>query len=216
MINEIRLVNLLPNVFAGDSSRANSELWLGDVSLRKGERYLIEAASGTGKTSLCSFIMGMRGDYKGRILFDGNDTRSFSKGHWSALRRRALAWLPQELGLFPDLTLEQNIAIKNGLTNHYETSQIKEMARKLGIDNKWDVKARFLSIGQQQRAAFIRMLCQPADFFLLDEAVSHLDKENQHIMAEMLVEAADILGAGIIITSVGNRLNIDRLTTLKL
>lgn len=216
MVNEIRLVNLIPEIFANRPETAPSDIWLTDITLSKGRRYLIEAASGTGKTSLCSFVMGMRTDYRGQIIINGVESRSFSRQKWTRLRRFALGWLPQELGLFPDLSLKQNLEIKNDLTSSYSLSTAKELAERLEIADKWDVKTRLLSIGQQQRAAFIRMLCQPADFFLLDEPVSHLDSRNKQIMAEILTERVNRDGAGLIITSVGNRIGIDHLTTLKL
>jgi ABC-type transport system involved in cytochrome c biogenesis ATPase subunit len=62
--------------------------------------------------------------------------------------------------------------------------------------------------------AFIRCLCQPADFILLDEPVSHLDDENASILARLLAEEA--AGAGIIVTSIGRRLPMDYQRILKL
>lgn len=64
-----------------------------EVTFRKGEYCLLEAASGTGKTSLCHFLYGIREDYAGRILFDGADCRGFSAAAWSGLRRRSLSML---------------------------------------------------------------------------------------------------------------------------
>ena len=64
-------------------------------------------------------------------------------------------------------------------------------------------------MGQQQRLAIVRALCQPFDFILLDEPVSHLDAENNAIAAEIIAEEASRQGAGIISTSVGNHLMLD-------
>ena len=65
-----------------------------------------------------------------------------------------------------------------------------------------------LSIGQQQRVAIIRTLCQPCDFILLDEPVSHLDAANNRIVAQMVTDEARSQGAGVISTSVGNNVMI--------
>lgn len=158
----------------------------------------------------------MRNDYDGTILFDGFPTRSFKSGKWAELRRMALAWLPQELGLFPQLTLAENISIKNNLTHHLTSQRIQELIEALGLAEKVNTKASLMSIGQQQRCAFIRMLCQPADFFLLDEPVSHLDSENNQIISTILDEELKRTGAGVIVTSVGNRMVIDNLKQLTL
>ena len=73
-----------------------------------------------------------------------------------------------------------------------------------------------MSIGQQQRVGIIRALCQPFDFILLDEPVSHLDEENNRRAARMIAGEALRQGAGIITTSVGNPLLLEGAATLKL
>ena len=215
MIDVITLKGVVPKIF-GHSLTWKSDVWLADLQFVKGSRYLVEAASGRGKTSLCSFIMGMRSDYDGSILFDGRDTGNFNSSEWSRLRRNALAWMPQELGLFPQLTLAENIAIKNRLTNHLDSQRIETLVRRLGLFEKMNTKASLLSIGQQQRGAFIRMLCQPADFYLLDEPVSHLDAENNKLLSEILEQELERTGSGVIVTSVGNRLALDNLQRITL
>lgn len=215
MIDVITLKGVVPEIF-GHSLTWKSDVWLADLQFVKGSRYLVEAASGRGKTSLCSFIIGMRSDYDGSILFDGRDTGNFNSSEWSRLRRNALAWMPQELGLFPQLTLAENIAIKNRLTNHLDSQRIETLVRKLGLSEKMNTKASLLSIGQQQRGAFIRMLCQPADFYLLDEPVSHLDAENNKLLSEILEQELERTGSGVIVTSVGNRLALDNLQRITL
>ena len=64
--------------------------------------------------------------------------------------------------------------------------------------------------------AIIRALCQPADFILLDEPVSHLDETNNAIVAQMVTEEAARQGAGVISTSVGNNVKISVDKELKL
>ena len=86
----------------------------------------------------------------------------------------------------------------------------------MGIVDKLHSPVAHLSIGQQQRVAIVRTLCQPADFFILDEPVSHLDAENNKIVAQLFGEAAAQMGAAIVVTSVGNHLNIDYDVELKL
>ena len=71
-------------------------------------------------------------------------------------------------------------------------------------------------IGQQQRVAIIRALCQPFDFILLDEPVSHLDNQNNRVISELVMSEALKQGAGIISTSVGNNLLITVDKELKL
>lgn len=194
----------------------DSEVWLRDISFQRGERYLIEAASGMGKTSLCSFIMGARNDYKGNILFDKSNIRTLGSKKWSDIRRESLAWMPQELGLFPSLTLYENLLIKNCLTSHLDARDLDELIERLELSDKKDTPVNLLSIGQQQRVAFIKMICQRADFYILDEPVSHLDDSNKQILKDLLESNLRSSGAGLIMTSVGNRMDMNGLTILKL
>lgn len=167
---------------------------------------MIEAASGSGKSSLCSFLYHNRGDYKGKIFYNDTDAKSLDHGAVCTLRCRHLALLPQELRLFGELTAIDNVTLKNRLTGYMSDTRIREMFDKLGIADRINYPASQLSIGQMQRVALIRALCQPFDFILLDEPVSHLDEENNKIAGQLIYDAANSQGASIIITSVGNRL----------
>ncbi len=212
-MNEIRLQQVLPQVFAGQDSIV-SDVWHRDITFRKGEHCLVEAASGTGKSSLCSFLYGYRRDYEGIINFDGRNIRALSVAEWTEMRRRALSLQFQELRLFPELSALENVLLKNRLTNHRSRKKIRSLLDAVGLGDKMDEKTGRLSFGQQQRVAFVRCLCQPADFILLDEPVSHLDDPNATILARLLTEEAD--GAGIIVTSIGRRLPMNYQRILKL
>ncbi|MBQ0068993.1 MAG: ATP-binding cassette domain-containing protein [Bacteroidales bacterium] len=210
-MNKIELINMLPAVFAGRED-TGSEVWLRNVTFERGHNYLITAESGTGKSSLCSYIYGYRNDFSGSLLHDGRDVNSLTVAEWCQVRRNAIAYLPQELRLFPELTALENIQLKNQLTNHKTHKQIMDLLEALGIPEKANSPVAKLSIGQQQRVAIVRTLCQPADFILLDEPVSHLDETNNRIVARLVTEEAQHLGAGVIATSVGNNvmINIDK------
>lgn len=219
MIQEIQLIATLPQAFAGmenDQPVCSSQVWLNEVTLRRPDYYMIEAESGTGKSSLCSYIYGSRGDYSGRILFDGEDIAAFSIEHWCRIRTRALAYLPQEMQLFPELTALENIQIKNRLTGCKTDRWITQALERLEIGGKADQPAGKLSVGQQQRVAIVRALCQPFDFILIDEPVSHLDARNNSIVAGLIAEEASRYGASIIATSVGNKIKLPITRTLKL
>lgn len=86
----------------------------------------------------------------------------------------------------------------------------------LGIGNKKDSLVEKMSWGQQQRVALIRCLCQPFDFLVLDEPISHLDDENASIAAVLLQREASQQGAGIIATSIGKELPLEYTKTFAL
>ncbi len=220
MISEITLEHALPRVFRGSENEppvSNSQVWLaGSLTFKRPESYLIAAESGTGKSSLCAFIYGERTDYDGRILFDGEDIRNFSISRWCELRRSALAYLPQDMRLFPELSVMDNIMVKNRLTGHCSESRILNMLGRLDLRHRAGDQAGILSQGQQQRVAIIRALCQPFDFLLVDEPVSHLDARNNAAVASLIADEAAARSAAVIATSVGNHLTLPHFTLLKL
>lgn len=214
-IRTIHLSNLVPEVMAHRDLSA-SGLWLRDITFRRGQCCLIESASGGGKSSLCSFLYGLRKDYKGSIRFDAEPVKSFSTDRWCQLRRENIAFLPQEMRLFPELTAMENVLMKNDLTHALNPEEIREMFLILGLEGKSDRPCSTLSIGEQQRVAIIRTLCQPFDFLLLDEPVSHLDPENNRIASDMIINRSRQMNAGIIATSVGNPMFLPYDTTIRL
>ena len=213
-MDKIELQNTLPCVFEG--REVQSDIWLQDVTFQKGETILVEASSGTGKSSLCSYIIGYRKDYLGNILFDGRDIRQYGVSDWTAIRKHTLSLLFQELRLFPELTAMENIDIKNGLTNHKTRKEILAWFERLGIADKLDAKIGRMSFGQQQRVAMIRALVQPFDFLMVDEPISHLDDENSAIMAEIMMEEVQRQGAGVIVTSIGKHMDLPYTKTFRL
>lgn len=214
-IKEITLKDTLPAVFKGEPER-KSDVWLTDLVLKKGKKYIISAESGTGKSSLCAYIYGSRKDYIGEILFNDTNVKSFEIKDWQELRRSSLAYLPQDLGLFPELTAWENIVLKNDLTGHLSPERITALLERLGISARRDFPVGKMSIGQQQRVAIIRAVCQPFDFIFLDEPVSHLDEQNNRIVASIIEEEAGAQNAAIISTSVGNHLLLSNAETLYL
>ena len=178
------------------------------IHFERGKNYCVEAASGIGKSSLLHFIGGFRTDYEGAITLDGRNIRTFSDDEKSALYRTELAYMFQDLRLFPTLTGYEKVQIVNQQTHLRKKSEIRAWFEQLGLAEKWDQQARYLSWGQQQRVAFIRALCQPCSFLFLDEPVSHLDDANGRIMADILKKDQAERKYGIVATSLGKTLPI--------
>ena len=207
-MNRITLNNVVPEIFASREGLI-SDIWHRDISFQRGKRYLVRAESGTGKSSLCSYIYGQRGDYRGVIRFDNEDVSNFNGTQWSDVRQTQISILFQELRLFGELTALENVWIKNSITNFKAREEIVRLFEELGIADKLNSRTDRLSYGQQQRVALIRALCQPFSFLLLDEPISHLDDKNSDIMRDVILREADKQGAGVIATSIGKQMNID-------
>ena len=207
-MNTIKLKGVVPEIFASNKE-LRSEVWLSDVEFEQGKRYLIKANSGTGKSSLLSYIYGQRGDYRGDILFNDQNILTLSSHDWCMIRQSMLSILFQDLKLFGELTALENVEIKNRLTKTQPTRVIKGWFEELGIADKLKTRADHLSYGQQQRVALIRALCQPFNFLLLDEPISHLDDRNSEVMRDIIIREATRQGAGIIATSIGKHMDME-------
>jgi ABC-type lipoprotein export system ATPase subunit len=207
-MQKIELRQALPKVFAERRGEISSDVWLRDLTFSRGELYLIEAASGTGKSSLCSFVYGYRNDFEGTISFDSDNVKALSVKQWTEVRRNNLSILFQEMRLFGELTALENIEIKNRLTGYKSREEIVALLERMGVADKANIKADNLSFGQQQRVAFVRALCQPFDFVMLDEPISHLDDANGAVMGEILMEELKRRGAGALVTSIGKHIDL--------
>lgn len=200
--------SVVPEVFL-QRKDLNSEIWNKNVQFEKGHSYLIEADSGKGKSTFCSYTLGYRRDYNGNVMFDDNLTKGLNVSEWVNIRTSHLSYLFQELRLFPELTALENVEIKNNLTGFKSKKQILEWFDLLGIGDKVDSKIGHMSFGQQQRVAMIRSLVQPFDFILADEPISHLDDTNSEIMGNIMMTEAKAQGAGVIVTSIGKHMNLN-------
>ena len=193
----LQLQNLLP-VYFDESRKQSSEIWGKNFRFEKGEFIKIVAPSGSGKTSLMHFLYGIRNDYTGNIFFDDHQTKTFSVEDFATYRKEKISTVFQDLKLFPEQTVFENIDIKRQLDPFHKVEKIKEMAERLGVGNKLNSKCKTCSYGEQQRIAIIRSLMQPFDFLLLDEPFSHLDNNNSEKAMQLMIEEAKLRNAAII------------------
>ena len=211
----IEFENVVPHVFASQAD-LSSDVWNTRLTIVSGKKYLVEADSGKGKSTFCSYLLGYRNDYSGKIFFNGSDISSFKMTDWTDIRRTHVSLLFQELRLFPELTAFENVEIKNSLTNCLSRQQIEDWFERLGIADKVNEKVSRMSFGQQQRVALIRSLAQPYSVLIADEPISHLDDTNSAIMKQIILDDVKQKNATLIVTSIGKHMQIDYDKTLKL
>jgi putative ABC transport system ATP-binding protein len=197
MMMQIQLRNLIPD-YIEKEKRIASQIWSQDIFINKGEHLHIVAPSGSGKTSLMHFIYGLRKDYSGSVFYDNTDIKKLSTESFSAFRQKRISIIFQDLRLFENETVNENIEIKRILDPYHRSEKIIEMAERLGIENKLDQVAKTCSYGEQQRIAIIRALMQPFEFLLLDEPYSHLDEANRQKAMELIYEECDKREAAMI------------------
>ncbi len=196
---QISLQQVVPVFFEAGKADA-SQLWNQNISFNKGENIHIVAPSGSGKTSFIHFLYGLRKDYSGNILYDNNDIKNFDAEKFSTWRQQYISIIFQDLRLFTEQTVLQNLEIKRLLSPYHKESRIATMAKRLGIESKLGKLCNTCSYGEQQRIAIIRALQQPFDFLLLDEPFSHLDENNRQLAMQLMEEEAAERNAAIILT----------------
>ena len=194
---QIQLRKITPD-FIEQEKRSTSQIWEQNISITKDEHLHIVAPSGSGKTSLMHFIYGLRKDYSGNILYGDIDIKKLSTESFSTFRRNKISIIFQDLRLFENQTVSENIEIKRILEPYHKPEEIENMAKRLGIENKINQKIKTCSYGEQQRIAIIRSLMQPFDFLLLDEPFSHLDEVNRKKAMELIYEECGKRNAAMI------------------
>ena len=206
-MESINFCSVCPQVFLHRED-LTSEVWKQNIGFNKGRTYLVEADSGQGKSTFCSYVMGYRHDYEGKILFDQQDIIQYRVKEWTDVRRLHISCLFQDLRLFPELTALENVEIKNQLTQHKSKEEIVSWFERMGIADKMNTQIGLMSFGQQQRVAMIRALVQPFDFIIADEPISHLDDQNAEMMGVIMMEEAQAQHAGVIVTSIGKHMDL--------
>ncbi|HEU4889963.1 MAG TPA: ATP-binding cassette domain-containing protein [Vicinamibacterales bacterium] len=154
-------------------ARIFDELTLG---VDAGEVLALVGRSGAGKTTLLRLVNRLAMPQSGRVMVGERDTRE-----WDPIRlRRSIGYVIQDVGLFPHMTVADNIGIVPRLEN-WEPSRIQARTRELLelVGLSWDTHAgRWpdeLSGGQRQRVGVARALAADPAVLLMDEPFGALD-----------------------------------------
>ena len=149
-------------------------------------------ASGCGKTLTLRCIAGIVKPDEGKIVLDGTTLYDSEQGINLPPQSRHVGYLFQNYALFPDMTVEQNIAC--GLQHEKDKSQRKkavaDMISRMQLKGLEKHRPRNLSGGQQQRTALARILVGKPEILLLDEPFSALDS---HLKDQLLAELRNTL-----------------------
>lgn len=182
---------------------SEKSIWGNLIPLAANEKIMLNASSGKGKSTFTMTVNGMRKDYEGTLLYDDVDIKTFSPDDWTNIRQRKISVVFQDLQLFPKLSVKENLQLKNSLTDTFSEAEMKQFLSALEIEDKWEQQCGLLSMGQQQRVAIIRALCQPFEWLIMDEPFSHLDEENTQRSLKLLDERVTELGASFVLTTLG-------------
>lgn len=182
---------------------SEKSIWGNFIPLTANEKIMLNASSGKGKSTFTMTVNGMRKDYEGTLLYDDVDIKTFTPDDWTIIRQKKISVVFQDLQLFPKLSVRENLQLKNSLTDTFSETEMKQFLTALEIEDKWEQQCGLLSMGQQQRVAIIRALCQPFEWLIMDEPFSHLDEENTQRSLKLIDERVTELGASFVLTTLG-------------
>ncbi len=143
------------------------------VSFRvaKGSCHVLLGPTGSGKTLILESVAGLRRLQEGSIQLAGDEISG------TFPEKRKIAYLPQDLALFPTMTVKENIAYSlriSGLAKRERYARVKDIAVSLGIGEILERNINYLSGGEKQRVALARALVAGSRMMLLDEPLSSL------------------------------------------
>lgn len=162
------------------------------LSLRDGEFFVLLGPSGAGKTTTLKSVAGLQEIDSGQVHIGGRDVTYIEPYH----RHVAMAF--ESYALYPQKTVHDNLAfpLRSGRTGNYteqqRTERIDAVTKTLGINHLLHRFPRELSNGQRQRVGLGRVLVRPADVYLLDEPLSHLDAKLRAAMRAELKSLGEL------------------------
>ncbi len=169
------------------SARAGSFV-LSNVSLQilPASCHVILGPTGSGKTLLLESVIGLRKPQQGKVILEGKEITNLP------IERRGLSYVPQDLALFPHMTVRENIVyplrIRGGKQN-IEIGIVRQLVDSLGIRHILDRSVGNLSGGERQRTALARAVASGSRYLILDEPLSalheSLKKELWHLLKDL-------------------------------
>ena len=168
----------------------------------KNRRLGILGPSGCGKSMTLKSIAGIVDPDKGVVSLTTNEeTVYFDSNKKINLKpqKRNVGYLFQNYALFPNMTVEENIAV--GLSKDDDGKIVSEMIKRFHLDGLENRYPRQLSGGQQQRVALARILAYSPDVILLDEPFSAMDTFlKEQLRLELVKMLNDFDGFSIMVT----------------
>ncbi len=192
-----------------------------DFSIRRGEIHCLVGENGSGKSTLIKIIAGVLQPDSGEILLEKRKVDHLGS---AATTAQGIHVIYQDLSLFPNLTVAENIAlseIKEEGRALIDWRSVRRIARaamdRIKVELPLDERVENLPIGRQQLVAVCRALTRELKLLILDEPTASLTRRD---VDSLLAVVRDLQAAGIAILFVSHKLNevfevAERITVLR-
>ena len=158
-----------------------------DLSINKGEIFVLVGPSGSGKTTTLKMINGLSKPSAGDIYFKGKSLNEYNlqKMRWN------MGYVLQQIALFPTMTVKQNIEVipeMLGWEKQKRADRVDELLQKVGLspDIYRDRMPRELSGGEQQRVSIARAIVNTPKVLIADEPTGNLDPDTSWEIMHLL------------------------------
>ncbi|NCB57508.1 MAG: ABC transporter ATP-binding protein [Gammaproteobacteria bacterium] len=162
-----------------------------ELGIRKGELITLLGPSGCGKSTLLRCMAGLTAPDSGSLQMEGEDITHVPP------QQRGIGMVFQNYALFPNMTVEQNVAFglkMKVLPNVHIPDEVKNILRLVELEDKAKAYPHELSGGQRQRVALARALVVKPRMLLLDEPLSALDARIRKHLREQIRTIQQTLG----------------------
>ena len=167
-----------------------------------GSRLGILGASGSGKSMTLRCLAGIETPDAGKIMLNDRVLYDSAAGINLKPQKRKVGYLFQNYALFPNMTVEENIAAGLGQIPKNERSEIvTSMIRRFRLEGREKHRPDQLSGGQQQRVAFARIMAYQPELLLLDEPFSAMDSYLKDVLQQQLLEMLEDYHGDVIMVS---------------
>lgn len=197
----LSLERLIPTPIKDKVGAYDSWVWNQKLAVNKGEKVLLHAPSGAGKTMLVHILYGLRKDYEGKVNWGVFRMDLVNAEQLSQLRAATISAVFQDLKLFSALTVWENVDVKRRLTDTVTEFDTEQWLGRMGLEDKLNTPVEHLSLGEQQKVAIVRALSQPFDWLLLDEPFVYLDSFSKRKAVALIKEVVDFSGAGLLLAT---------------
>ncbi len=157
------------------------------LKIEAGEFTSIVGRSGSGKSTLLHMLGGLDRPDSGKVYIEGKDIFSLKDDRLAAFRRRKIGFIFQSYNLIPSLNVWENIVLPIGLDGRKaDEKYVREIVRRIGMEEKIHALPNTLSGGQQQRVAIARALASRPAIILADEPTGNLDSKTELEVVSLL------------------------------